>query len=139
MKPIPREVATKYIEQYFKKRWLLGDEWKKILRVNEAQQPKFWEMVIRLCENFEADVSDLVNPDERAKFFLLTAYKGEEFSIGNAVCEGYLDKSIETIPDLARYIASQIINAEHQPADTTNLRLFLLERQVAELNKGSYR
>lgn len=140
MKPIPREVAEKYIEQYFKKRWLVKDSVRKLLRVNEKLQPNFWEAVILLCEDINTDVSGLEDTSSDYKgFFLLTRYKDEEFSIGNAAQEGYFDDSIETFSDLAKYIALQIIEAESRPADSTNLRLFLLERRVEELANTVYR
>lgn len=111
---IPASVVEKYIDGYFKIKY----------PVSEKKQPHFWDAVKKLSEDINADVSSLINDED-------------PFCIGESsktfIHIGRNDKTIKTVTDLAKKIASEIITEESKTA--FQFDLFILTKKIKALEE----
>ena len=113
-KPVSKEVAEKYIDGYFKKKY----------PIRESAQPTFWDAVKELVVNINADVSELINEDKSY------CVPSDEYSSGHISRYG---KGIKTVTDFAKTIAQQIIESESKPVSPAEV--FLMERRIESLEE----
>lgn len=114
---VPRDVAQGYINRYFK----------KIYPINEKMQPNFWEAVMVLCENKDADISLFINEDnERC---IIVGTRDMHYVYGNI---SSVVKDVKNLSDLAKKIADQIIKRESTPVSP--LEFFILQKQVERMS-----
>ena len=55
---ISREIIEGYFQSYYKFKW----------KIDETIQPNFWEAVILLCNNANADISQLIDDSAEAQY-----------------------------------------------------------------------
>ncbi len=111
-KPVSKEVAEKYIDGYFKRKY----------PIREFAQPTFWDAVKELVANINADVSKLI--DEDKPFCVPT----DEYSSGHISRYG---KDIRTVTDFAKRIAQQIIESESKPVSPAEV--FLMKKRITKI------
>lgn len=115
---VPREVAQGYINGYFKKKY----------RINEKMQPNFWEAVMVLCENKDADISSLIDEDnERC---IIVGSRDMHYVYGYI---SSVEKDVKNLSDFAKKIADQIIKRESTPI--SSLEFFILQKQVESMSR----
>ena len=112
MNKITKDIAEKYINGYFYQKYPIS---KKI-------QPRFWEAVILLCEDMDADVSSLI---DETNLWCYCARSGRFYNI--------LNLNVTTLNELAHKIASEIIEADSIPIK--NVDFFVLQQKVEYLTK----
>ena len=116
MNKITKDIAEKYINEYFYQKYPIS---KKI-------QPRFWEAVILLCEDMDADVSSLI---DETNLLCYCARSGRFYNILNL----NLNLNVTTLNELAHKIASEIIEADSIPIK--NVDFFVLQQKVEYLTK----
>lgn len=112
-KTIPAEVVDKYINGYFKHKY----------HIDIGRQPHFWDAVRVLSANINADVSRII--DENADYCLIDVFG--YYSVK------YVESDVTTVTDLAKKIATEIIEEENKtilPVD-----VFLLSKKLEEIEK----
>ena len=117
---VSREKALEYIEGYYKPLWKY--------EVDEKTQPHFWEAVIVLCSDINADVSNYVIRNDR--FFdviLKSRASWETYRVADRMSK----HNVHTVEELAKYFAEQIIESESTPIKASDM--FVLQRKVAIL------
>lgn len=114
-KYVSKEVAEKYIDGYFKKKY----------PINESDQPNFWDAVKELVTNINADVSTLI--DENNSLCVPVG----EYSLVHISQYG---KDIRTVTDFAKRIAQQIIESESRPVSPAEV--FLMEKRIEALEES---
>ena len=116
MNKITKDIAEKYINGYFYQKYPIS---KKI-------QPRFWEAVILLCEDMDADVSSLI---DETNLWCYCARSGRFYNILNL----NLNLNVTTLNELAHKIASEIIEADSIPIK--NVDFFVLQQKVEYLTE----
>ena len=91
MNKITKDIAEKYVNECFYQKYPIS---KKI-------QPRFWEAVILLCEDMDADVSSLI---DETNLWCYCARSGGLYNILNL----NLNLNVTTLNELAHKIASEI-------------------------------
>ena len=114
-KSVKREVSEKYIDRYFKKKYL----------ISTTRQPQFWNAVILLCENINLDVSYLI--DNRQDF----CYNNGNYNYHFSSINTKEAKRAKSVTHLAKLIAEQIIEAESM--QVSSMELFILQQRVEDM------
>ena len=111
---ILREVIEGYFKSYYKYKW----------RIDETIQPDFWEAVILLCNNLDADVSQLIDDSEEAQYCV------GDFGTHRAhVSE--IDSKIKDVKQLAKDIATSIYESE--TTEISKLEIFLMKKKMESM------
>ena len=116
MNKITKDIAEKYVNEYFYQKYPIS---KKI-------QPRFWEAVILLCEDMDADVSSLI---DETNLWCYCARSGGLYNILNL----NLNLNVTTLNELAHKIASEIIETDSIPIK--NVDFFVLQQKVEYLTE----
>ena len=116
MHKITKDTAEKYINGGFYQKYPIS---KKV-------QPHFWEAVILLCEDMNADVSSLIDETN------LWCYYTRSGGFCNILNQN-LNLNVTTLNELAHKIASEIIETESIPIK--NVDFFVLQQKVEYLTE----
>ena len=115
MSKIAKGTAEKYIKGYFCFKYPISEE----------KQPHFWDAVILLCEDINADVSSLINENQPMCYYT----HGEYFSIYSTK----IDLKVDSLNQLAHIIASEIIEADSMPIEKADV--FVLQKKFEWLSE----
>ena len=116
MHKITKDTAEKYINGGFYQKYPIS---KKV-------QPHFWEAVILLCEDMDADVSSLIDETN------LWCYCTRSGGFCNILNQS-LNLNVTTLNELAHKIASEIIETDSIPIK--NVDFFVLQQKVEYLTE----
>ena len=121
---VPKETAEKYIELQFKSHY----------EIDKKRQPHFWDAVITLCEDIDADVSKLINEDEPN--CLMYYQSGDFYSRGGWIhfSVSELKGKFDTVTSLAKHIANQIIE-EEKKGPVSRAEFYDLQKKMEYLLK----
>jgi len=106
-----KEVIQKYIDGYFSKK----------CRIVKSKQPHFWEAVIMLCSNPDADISHLI-------------IEGNNYCIdGGSRLIHYsdVDENAESVSGMAVNIAKIIRESEQR--NFSNVDIFFMQKDIESL------
>ena len=103
-----KEVIQKYIDGYFSKKYC----------IEKSRQPHFWEAVIMLCNNPDADISHLIIEKN--------IYCINEGS--HLIRYSDVDKNAESVSDMAVNIAKIIRESEERKF--SNVEFFLMQKDI---------
>lgn len=109
---IARETVERYINRYYKKHYL----------IDETVQPKFWEAVILLCNDADADVTEYI--DDSKKFCV---------QYSNLKRKPVTMFMVSSVTELAKKIAREIRNSELK--DINKFEYFLLKNKVKNMEE----
>lgn len=114
---IPREVIEGYFQSYYKYKW----------KIDETIQPNFWEAVILLCNNLDADVSHLIDDSVEAQCCI-----GDFGKRRAHVSE--IDDKIKDVKQLAKDIATSI--HESETTEISKLEIFLMKKRMESMKRN---
>lgn len=109
---IARETVEKYINKYYKIKYL----------IEESVQPRFWEAVILLCNDLNADITLYI--DDRKKFCV---------HYSNLMRDPITKYGVSSVTELAEKIAREIRNSERR--DINKLEYFLLKKRIRNMEE----
>ncbi len=115
-KSISKEVVAKYIYEYFAKKFPV---------VEEEMQPRFWEAVIALCVDPEADVSSWLNENNPCFFSVRSNLSHYSKFVPDA----------QSVYDAAKKLAANFSNAiiAAEEKEFSNFNIFLMQDEIGRL------
>lgn len=97
--------------------------------IDERKQPNFWEAVLVLCQDINADISSLLKGNPNEDQYCVTFVKGAtSFGVNH-----YSDYSAHTVMELVHKIADEIVAWDSMSLD--DIKLMLLSINYVELKK----
>lgn len=125
---VPKETAEKYIDLRFKSYYT----------IDEKLQPHFWDAVVVLCEDIDADVSKLIDEEKTycLPYYDRDANWGRGGWIHLDVSE--LEGNFSTATSLAKHIANLIIE-EEKKGPVSRAEFYAYQKKVEYLlEKANY-